>query len=68
MCASSYFKIYGGEKMTVNIKQLKLNYINKYPNSILAHVLSMEQDEIAAEDFHAKVSTWLTILNAEKRG
>ncbi|MGC9167176.1 MAG: hypothetical protein ACP5GR_06005 [Thermoplasmata archaeon] len=54
--------------MTINIKQLKLNYINKYPNSILAHVLSMEQDKITAKDFLAKVGTWIAILNAEKSG
>jgi len=51
----------------INIKKLKLNYINKYPESSLAQVLLSEPDEMLEFEFLAKVHTWISILNRETK-
>jgi hypothetical protein len=50
----------------INIKQLKLNYINKYPNSTLTSILLQEKDTLKDEEFLAKIDTWLKILSSEE--
>jgi hypothetical protein len=50
----------------INIKPLKLNFINKYPESPLTRILLFEPDEIMETEFLAKVGTWIAILNAKK--
>ncbi|MGC9067332.1 MAG: hypothetical protein ACP5HL_02735, partial [Minisyncoccia bacterium] len=66
MCTEGYFKIHGGEKMTINIKQLKLNFINKYPESPLARILLFERNEMTETEFLAKVGTWIAIFNIKE--
>jgi hypothetical protein len=45
----------------INIKELKENFIKKYPDYPLAHVLVNEPDEMSVAEFIAKVGTWIKI-------
>ena len=47
----------------INIKQLKLNFADKYPQHTLTQIILSEPDEIRETDFMAKVSIWLKIFN-----
>jgi hypothetical protein len=51
----------------INLRKLKREFSEKFPNSELTAVILKEPDEIAPEEFLAKVSTWLAILNADKK-
>jgi hypothetical protein len=51
----------------INIKQLKLNFINKYPEHPLARILLFERNEMTETEFLAKVGTWLAIFNIKER-
>ncbi|MGC9124034.1 MAG: hypothetical protein ACP5IB_08230 [Thermoplasmata archaeon] len=51
----------------INIKQLKLNFADKYPEHPLARILLFEPDEIMETEFLAKIGTWLAIFNIKER-
>jgi|YelNatPaOPRAMG01_1025707.scaffolds.fasta_scaffold115333_2 hypothetical protein len=52
----------------INIRKLKKEFSEKYPNSELTAVILKEPDEIAPQEFFGKVATWLNVINTEKKG
>jgi hypothetical protein len=51
----------------INIKQLKLNFADKYPEHPLARILLFEPNEMTETEFLTKISTWLAIFNIKER-
>ena len=52
----------------INIFKLKKDFAEKFPNSALTPVILKEPDDIVPQEFFGKVSTWLNIINTEKKG
>jgi hypothetical protein len=48
--------------MTINIKQLKLNFVNKYPQHQLNEVLVQTPDLLENDTFLEMTKIWLYIL------
>jgi hypothetical protein len=51
----------------INLHKIKLEFSTNFPESNLTWVLLSEPDDLAPDVFLAKIGTWLTILNKEKR-
>jgi hypothetical protein len=51
----------------INLHKIKVEFATHFPESSLTNILLCEPDNLAPEVFLAKASTWLTILNKEKR-
>jgi hypothetical protein len=51
----------------ISIKKLRKEFTIQFPESPLTPILLQERDELTPEELLAKVSTWLAILNANKK-
>jgi hypothetical protein len=51
----------------IKIYELKNKFAFQFPESPLTPILLQERNELTAEELLAKVSTWLAILNANKK-
>jgi hypothetical protein len=51
----------------ISIKKLRKEFTTQFPESPLTPILLQERDELTPEELLAKVSTWLAILNANKK-
>ncbi len=52
--------------MMVNILNVKRNFTKRYPESTLSKILATEPDEMEANQFLAKISTWIKILDIQE--
>jgi len=51
---------------TVKIKNLKANYLEKFPNTVLAGIISQERDEMSPLEFLERSKIWIAILESEE--
>jgi len=52
---------------TVRISTLKANYLEKFPNTVLAGIISQERDEMSPLEFLEKTKIWIAILDSEEK-
>jgi len=52
---------------TVKIKNLKANYLEKFPNTVLAGIISQERDEMSPLEFLERSKIWIAILESEEK-
>ena len=51
----------------ISIKKLQREFTTQFPESPLTAILLQENEELTPEELLSKVSTWLAILNANKK-
>ncbi|MFP3255049.1 MAG: hypothetical protein RXP30_01265 [Thermoplasmata archaeon] len=51
----------------ISIKKLQREFTKQFPESPLTAILLQEKEELTPEELFAKISTWLAILNTDKR-
>jgi len=51
----------------IKISKLKSKFAFQFPESPLTAILLQEKDELTPKELLAKVSTWLAILNSNKK-
>jgi len=52
---------------TVNIKNLKAAYLEKFSNTVLADIILREPDKMAPLEFLEKTKIWIAILESEEK-
>lgn len=53
------------EKADVDITKVKSTFASKFPEHPLTKILISEPDYLTAEEFLAKVQTWLAFFNGD---
>lgn len=67
MTIEGQIKTKSKNKQKIDIRQLKNKFTKKFLNGELTQILVLEPDEMAPEEFLAKVGTWLAICDLERR-
>jgi hypothetical protein len=52
---------------TVRIANLKASYLRKFPDTVLAWIISQESDELSPLEFLEKTKIWIAILDSEEK-
>jgi len=52
---------------TVRISKLKAAYLEKFPDTVLAAIISQEHDEMSPFEFLERSKIWIAVLDSEER-
>jgi hypothetical protein len=52
---------------TVRIANLKVSYLKKFPDTVLAWIISQESDELSPLEFLERAKIWIAILDSEEK-